>query len=129
MSKAFDTVDHNILISKLKHYVVRGAALRWFERQQYVEFNANRSESCQIKCGVLQGSIVCPLLVVLYLNDLCNVSKVVGFVIFANDSNKFFSHKDFSLLCEILNSEMLNLTQWRRANKLSIAFKQAELCF
>ena len=75
------------------------------------------------------GPILGPLLFVLYLNDLCNVSKVVGFIIFANDSNKFFSHKDFSLLCEILNSEMLKLTQWRRANKLSITFKKSELCF
>ena len=57
LSKAFDTVDHHILISKLEHYRVRGTALRWFEsclggRQQYVEFNGVCSEPCQIKCGV-----------------------------------------------------------------------------
>ena len=67
-----------------------------WNRQQYVEFNANRPESCQIKCGVLQGSILSPMVFELYLNDLCNVSKVVGFIIFADDTNKFFSHKDFS---------------------------------
>ena len=130
MSKAFDTVDHNILISKLEHYGVRGTALRWFKsylsnRQQYVEFNGISSESCEIKWGVSQGSLLGPLLFLLYINDLCNVSKVVDFILFADDTNIFFSHKDFNLLPEILNSEMLKLTQWCRANKLSINFKKS----
>ena len=113
MSKAFDTVDHNILISKLEHYGVRGTSLRGFEsylsnRKQYVEFNGVSSESCEIKCGVPQGSILGPLLFLLYINDLCNVSKVVDFILFADDTNIFFSHKDFNLLPGILNSKMLN---------------------
>ena len=129
LSKAFDNVDHNILISKLEHYGVRGTSLRGFEsylsnRQQYVEFNGVSSESCEIKCGVPQGSILGPLLFLLYINGLCNVSKVVDFILFADDTNIFFSHKDFNLLPGILNSEMLKLTQWCRANKLSINFKK-----
>ena len=132
LSKVFDTVDHNILISKLEHYGVRGTSLRGFEsylsnRQQYVEFNGVSSESCEIKCGVPQGSILGPLLFLLYINDLCNVSKVVDFLLFADDTNIFFSHKDFNLLPGILNSEMLKLTQWCRANKLSINFKKSNL--
>ena len=112
LSKAFDSVDHNILISKLEHYSVRGTSLRGFEsylsnRQQYVEFNGVSLESCEIKCGVPQGSILGPLLSLLYINDLCNVSKVVDFILFADDTNIFFSHKDFNLLPGILNSEML----------------------
>ena len=108
LSKAFDSVDH---------YGVRGTALSWFKsylsnRQQYAEFNGISSESCEIKCRVPQGSILGPLLFLLYRNDLCNVSKVVDFILFADDTNIFFSHKDFNLLPEILNSEMLKLTQW-----------------
>ena len=134
LSKAFDTVDHNILILKLEHYGVRGTSLTGFEsylsnKQQYVEFNGVRSESCQIKCGVPQGSILGPLLFLLYVNDLCNVSKVVDFILFADDSNIFFSHKDFNLLPGILNSEMLKLTQWCRAKKLSINCKKTNLWF
>ena len=130
MSKAFDTIDHNILILKLEHYGVRGTSLRGFEsylsnRQQYVEFNGVRSESSKIKCGVTQGSILGPLLFLLFINDLCNVSKVVDFILFADDTNIFFSHKDFNLRPGILNSEMLKLTQWCRANKLSINFKKS----
>ena len=88
-----------------------------------MEFNGICSESCQTKCGVPQGSILGPLLFLLYINDMCNVSKVVDFILFADDTNNFFSHKDFNLLSETLNSEMCKLTQWCRANKLSINFK------
>ena len=89
-----------------------------------MEFNGVSSESCEIKCGVPQGSILGTLLFLLYINDLCNVSKVVDFILFADDTNIFFSHKDFNLLPGILNSEMLKLTHWCRANKLSINFKE-----
>ena len=96
LSKDFATVDHHILISKLEHYGIRGTALRWLEsylsgRQQYVEFNGICSESCQIKCGVPQGCLLGPFLFLLYMNDLCNLSKAVDFILFADDTNVCFS--------------------------------------
>ena len=135
LSKAFDTVDHNILISKLEHYGVRGTLLRGFEsylvsnRQQYVEFNGVSSGSCKIKCGVAQGSILGHLLFLLFINDLRNVSKVVDFILFADDTNIFFSHKDFNLLPGILNSEMLKLTQWCRQTSCPLTLKNQILWF
>ena len=74
LSKAFDTLDHNILINKLEFYGVRGKGLDWFRsylsnRQQYVQFNGTKSGLLKIKTGVPQGSILGPLLFLIYIND------------------------------------------------------------
>ena len=95
LSKAFDTVNHDILLAKLEFYGVRGVALQWFKsylscRTQFVQYNGYNSSSKYIKCGVPQGSILGPLLFLLYINDLCNVSKALDFILFADDTNIFF---------------------------------------
>ena len=71
-----------------------------------------------------QGSILGHLLFLIYINDICNVSKVLDFILFADDTNIFFSHKDKLFLSQTLNSELLSLSEWCKVNKLSINLKK-----
>ena len=96
-SKAFDTVDHKLLLSKLCHYGIRGYALYWFRsyliNQQYVTYNNEQSKLMNIKCGVPQGSILGPLLFLVYMNYLASVCTYTMPVFFAEDSNLFQNEK------------------------------------
>ena len=92
-SKAFDTVDHNILeLAKLAHYDIRGIALRWLksylrDRKQYVSVNNSDSSMKKITDGVPQGSILGPLLFIIYINDIPEISSIAKFILYADDAN------------------------------------------
>ena len=82
LKKAFDTVDHNILLKKVYSYGIRGAAYSWLasylsHRKQYVLYDGNKSDIHTVTCGVPQGSILGPLLFIIYVNDICNVSDLL----------------------------------------------------
>ena len=102
LSKAFDTIDHTILLNKLQCYGVRGSACNWFasylhNRKQYVVFNKSESEYKVISCGVPQGSILGPLLFILYINDIEHVSDIIKPILFADDTSLFHSHACFNI--------------------------------
>ena len=117
IKKAFDTIDHNILLQKLHFLGVRGVANSWLtsylsKRMQYVEVCDCMSDLLQVKCGVPQGSVLGPLLFILYINDICNISKVFDCILFADDTNLFCSDNDINDLCGIINAELDKLNTW-----------------
>ena len=125
LSKAFDTIDHNILLYKLEYYGFRGNVLKWFtdylyNRKQYVLYNSYKSDHKNILCGVPQGSILGPLLFILYVNDITNTSNVLEFVLFADDTTITYSHSDVISKFDMINKELQEVTNWFKANKLSV---------
>ena len=129
IKKAFDTIDHNILLQKLHFLGVRGVANSWLtsylsKRMQYVEVCDCMSDLLQVKCGVSQGSVLGPLLFILYINDICNASKVFDCILFAEDTNLCCSDNDINDLCEIINVELDKLNTWFSVNKLSLNIKK-----
>ena len=124
-SKAFDTINHSILLSKLQKYGIRGLAFDWMKdyiskRKQYVFFDGINSDLLDISCGVPQGSILGPLLFILYINDINMVSDTLFSILYADDSNLFIQGKNISDMIEIMNSELNKISSWINANQLSL---------
>ncbi len=125
LSKAFDTVNHDILLHKLQLYGIRGIANQWFasylsNREQYVSIDKTNSQRIKVKHGVPQGSVLGPLLFILYINDISKCIPNHEIKLFADDTNLFTHGKDIKLLVSQTNTLLSELNIWFITNKLSL---------
>ena len=116
LCNAFDTVDHRIILDKLKYYGLRGVANHWFasylsNRRQFVSLFGTNSDYQTVTCGVPQGSVLGPLLFLLYINDMPKCSNILEFHLFADDTNLFLNSPNILNLETNLNVELEKVSQ------------------
>ena len=133
-AKAFDTVNHDILLKKLHHYGIRGVINKWFSsylsnRTQSVSVAGCNSNPLSISCGVPQGSVLGPILFLLYINDITSCSNILSFTLFADDTALFFKHRNRNSLEEIINKELEYVSDWLIVNKLSLNVSKSSYLF
>lgn len=123
LKKAFDLVDHQCLLHKLEHYGIREKSLKWFENYltsqfQWVKHNRDISSNLAIGHGVPQGSILGPILFVVYVNDLprCVMKSSIG--MYANDTVIYFSDTSPCLIKQVLQNDLNYIEQWLQETKL-----------
>ena len=134
LKKAFDTVNHQILLNTLNLYGFRGIINNWFEsflcnRSQTLEINKQLSDAALISNGVPQGSVLGLLLFLLYTNDIHTYSDAFNFYFFADDTNILYANKNLRSLEPTLNSELKKLYLWLVSNKLTLNTKKPILLF
>ena len=130
-SKAFDMVDHGILLNKLEHYGVRGHHLSWFRtylmgRSQYVHVNGKNSGDMILNYSVPQGSILGPLLFILYINDLHQVSKLAEYIFYADDANIIITADSYEIFKKKVDTVLRKINTWVSSNGLKLNIKKTK---
>ena len=120
LKKAFDTVNHSIWLKRLNHYGIRGIINEWFSSyllgcSQVTEIDSNLSTINKISCGVPQGSVLRPLLFLIYINDFHNSLAKFSFYLFADDTNLLYADKNLKSLEKTLNNELVRVSDWLNA--------------
>ena len=131
--KAFDTVNHNILLNKLQYFGITGKCADWFEeylkgRQQCTIANDVISSLKPIKCGVPQGSVCGPLLFLLYINDISKSLKKCKVSLYADDTVLYYSSNNLNQAVNNIQNDLAELSSWCDINKLTINCKKTKYC-
>ena len=142
LSKAFDTLDHYILLNKLEFYGLSSTPLKWFEsylhgRKQYVDFDGIHSNTAYKGTGVLQGSIIGPLLFIIYMNDIHMASQNFNVILYADDTNLIsplcsfksslhINKESIEHVSDQINTELSKIQEWLNINKLSLNVKKTK---
>lgn len=136
LSKAFDTLDHNILLYKLEYYGINGTFLNLlksylYNRKQYVEFDGIKSNLADITTGVPQGSILGPLLFIIYTNDISKACDIFKSIIYADDTTLMSTLNTFDTLnahsiSDNINKELAKIDEWLKLNKLSLNIQKSK---
>ena len=132
LKKAFDTINHNILIHKLQYYGFRGITSQLLlsylsNRKQFVYIDGCKSSLEDISCGIPQGSTLGPLLFLMYINDLRFCLRNSKANHFADDTCITYSNKKQALLEKGLNEDLISVTEWFKANRLSLNVSKSKL--
>lgn len=131
-SKAFDCVDRKVLLRKLQHYGIRGVAHKWFStylsgRVQAVRVDGEFSEPSSISCGVPQGSVLGPILFLLYLNDITYLNIHGGFTLFADDATLLWRSSDGESMERAINDDLCRVREWCDSNSLCLNINKTKI--